>query len=235
MIHTLTYGEKAIDYTVERKDRKAVRISIYPDQSIKVVAPKKIPLDKIIEGVNRRARWVFKNIEYFKSLPPKEPPRQYVSGETYMYLGGQYRLNVFQGQNIGVELKGKFLTLTATDKNNLVDKKTLLLRWYKSKAADKYIEILDNTLEFIKKYEIKKPRLKVRKLKSRWGSCSTKTNTIMLNLGLIKAPLHCIEYVVMHEVCHLKHPSHSKKFYDFLTKVMPDWKNRKKRLERVVI
>jgi hypothetical protein len=234
-MYTLISGRHSVDYRVERRDLKAMRISVSPDQSVKVVAPQRVTIEKIEEKVSKKFSWILKNIEYFKSLPPKELPREYVSGETYIYMGRQYRLKVLEGNNVGVKLKGKFFYLTVKDPESFKEKQRLMVEWYNEKALDRYRVVLDGIFESLKKYELQAPSLRVRKMKSRWGSYSSKTNMISINSELIKAPIQCIEYLIMHEVCHIRHFKHDRKFYGFLTKVMPDWKIRKKRLERVVI
>ena len=84
----------------------------------------------------------------------------------------------------------------------------------------------------IKKYGIEKPTLRIRDMETRWGSCLAKKRIITLNKRLLESPRNCIEYVVMHELCHLIHPNHSKQFYSFLTMLMPDWKERKIYLDK---
>ena len=93
-------------------------------------------------------------------------------------------------------------------------------------------EVMDDLYPLIKKYGVEKPTLRIRAMETRWGSCLIKKRIITLNKRLLEAPRNCIEYVVMHELCHLIHPNHSKNFYNFLTTLMPDWKERKKVLEQ---
>jgi len=235
MQYSITHGVNTINFSLERKERKAIKISVSPDLSVKVLAPEEVSIDKIKEKVKKRTLWIKRNIEYFRKLPPKMPKREYVSGETFIYLGKQYRLKVLTGKKPSLKLKNGFLFLKTANKDNFKEKENLVLGWYRDKAHIKYLNLLDKHLGTLNKHGIDKPQLKVKLLKSRWGSCSTKTNTITLNAELIKAPSHCIDYVVMHELCHLKYATHDKRFYSFLTKVMPDWKKRKERLEKVVI
>ncbi|MEQ8172293.1 MAG: M48 family metallopeptidase, partial [Candidatus Eremiobacterota bacterium] len=112
--------------------------------------------------------------------------------------------------------------------------KTLLGNWYLDHARVKFNQRVNLCYEKIKKYDINTPlRIKIKQMKKRWGSCS-KNGTILLNRELIKVPSHCIDYVITHEMCHLKHYNHNKKFFKLLSRVMPDWQNRKERLEKMV-
>jgi len=174
-----------------------------------------------------------RQIEYFKSFMPKEPPKQFISGETHCYYGRQYRLKVIQSKRQVVRLKGKYIFVYSLCPDNRQQTKRLLYDWYWARARKMFESITKRSHGRIEKYGINLPALNVKTMKSRWGSCLHTKGRIGLNTELIKAPSHCIEYVIMHEMCHLKYPNHTKHFYKFLTLVMPDWVDRKERLEKV--
>ncbi len=119
-------------------------------------------------------------------------------------------------------------------KNNTERIKQLLEGWYKEQAKKKFKQRLALCGKKLEKYGITTPNISIRKMSKRWGSCS-KHGKVILNVQLIKAPSHCIDYVIMHELCHLKYYNHSKAFYKLLNLVLPDWQLRKKRLEQVQI
>jgi predicted metal-dependent hydrolase len=179
--------------------------------------------------VKKRANWILKQIRFFERFHPVEPQKEYVSGETIKYLGRQYRIKVLISESNSVKLKGKYLQVYTIDQKKT---KELIYRWYKDKAEIKFQSIADMNLKKLNKYGIYKPRIRIRKMRTRWGSCNTENESILLNIELIKAPIHCVEYVIMHELCHLKYPNHTKEFYNFLSLVMPDWRARKQRLEK---
>ena len=105
--------------------------------------------------------------------------------------------------------------------------------WYRSRADEVFNKYLSISLKVAKRHGVKtKPKLMIRDMRTRWGSCSN-SGRVTLNLKLIQAPVHCIEYVIMHELCHLVHLNHSSEFYNLLNVCMPDWKKRKKILKRV--
>lgn len=233
--HSVQYSDEIIRYTIERSSRKTLELSVLPDMSVLVVAPDDTPLDKIEAVIVKRAYWILKQREYFKQFVPKEPPRQYVSGETHRYLGRQYRLKVVESKEKIVKLEGKYLCIyTDKTKDNLQNKK-LLYSWYRKHAANRFDSAVDQCLIKLSKYGITKPCVSLKIMKSRWGSCDADNKKIILNTELIKAPPHCIEYVVMHELCHLKYPDHDSNFYKFLSLVMSDWKERKDRLEKAFL
>ena len=132
-------------------------------------------------------------------------------------------------------MRGRNIIKYSLQKDNPKHIENLLYAWYKFLAERKFENILDNCLEKLTKYDIVKPEFKIKKMKSRWGSCNAFKKQLLLNTELIKAPTHGIEYVVMHELCHLKYPNHDKKFYGFLNVVMPDWRQRKERLEKAFL
>ncbi|MBM3701088.1 MAG: M48 family metallopeptidase [Actinobacteria bacterium] len=233
--HIIKYGKKNINFSLEREPRKTLKISVLPDLSIKVSAPYELSTENILSKVKGRAPWITKQIDYFKTFLPKEPPRQYISGETHYYFGRQYRLKVVQATFQEVKLKGKYIFINSLQPENKTHTKVLLYKWYKFRAEEMFKMITERSNDKIKKYGIKVPHIEVKIMKSRWGSCMHSKMKIGLNIELIKAPSHCIEYVIIHEMCHFKYPNHTKQFYNFLTLVMPDWEKCKARLEKVII
>jgi predicted metal-dependent hydrolase len=233
--HAVAFGQKTIRFSLEQKPRKALRISVMPDMSVGVSAPHTFSIEKVLRKVQRRASWIVRQINYFKSYMPKEPPRQFISGETHYYYGRQYRLKVMLAKKQDVKLKGKYIFVYSLRTDSRPRTKRLVYEWYRARAQQMFAVITERCHERLEKYGIKLPAIDVKSMKSRWGSCVHTKGRIGLNTELIKAPSHCIEYVIMHEMCHLKYPNHTRQFYNFLSLVMPDWEKRKARLERVVI
>jgi len=133
-----------------------------------------------------------------------------------------------------VQLKGRYLIVN-TIHNNSFYIEELMYRWYRNQAEITFTQILSVSMEKVKKYNIKFPIMKIKRMKRKWGSCNPNNRTISLNLELIRAPSQCIEYVIMHELCHLKFAAHDKRYYDFLSMVLPDWKDRKYKLKEIHI
>ena len=231
----IRYGDHVIEFTVIRSDRKTLETRVHPDLSVTVRAPLKATDEKIMSIMEKRASWILKKQIYFTDFLPKEPPRKYVNGETHRYLGRQYRLKIISSEKNEVKLKGQYITIGSIHKDGRTYNEQLLYNWYHERAEKKYEEMLDSMMEKVGKYGVMKPDMIIKRMKRRWGSCSPEKNRINLNLELIRAPSHCIEYVIMHELCHLKYPHHDGKYYDFLSMVMPDWKERKGRLKEVHI
>ena len=158
----------------------------------------------------------------------KTSKKEYVSGEDFKYLGRSYRLKVVQSKEERVKLQCGYLELFVKDKSDLERKENLVYEWYHEKATLYFFTILQKFNKIVKQ-DIKS--VKIRQMKTRWGSCNPYKSYINLNIELIKKPKACIEYVIFHELVHLVHPSHSKQFYDYLFLYMNDWEKRKKILE----
>ncbi len=231
--HKIIYGSTTITFSLKRSKRKTLEIAVLPDLSVVATAPMNIDLSKVMRKVHKRADWILAQQEYFSAFLPQDSPRKYVSGETHKYLGRQYRLKLEESNKNDVKLKGKYIYIHTRKKEDKVYNETLLYKWYKAHAELKFNQILEKCYEKLKKYGIEKPALTIKKMKSRWGSCQPEKLKFILNIELIKAPSHCIEYVVMHELCHIKYSYHNEQFYHFLSQVMPDWQDRKKRLEGI--
>ncbi|HPZ08125.1 MAG TPA: SprT family zinc-dependent metalloprotease [Candidatus Eremiobacteraeota bacterium] len=233
--HIITYGSQTIKFKLELNHRKSLKITVTPDLHVTVKAPSAQPIDIILEKVKKKAHWIIKQQTFFNSLPPPPPERRYLSGETHMYLGKQYRLKIIESAEEEVKLKGGYIYINTREKDNLEKIKTLLEKWYSEHARVKFNQRINLCYEKVKKYDIKAPlKISIKKMKKRWGSCSKKGN-ILLNRELIKAPSHCIDYVIIHELCHLKHYNHNNNFFKLLSQVMPDWQKRKERLEQIVL
>ncbi len=230
------YG-KPLPYLVKRSDRRTLQISIHPDQNIVVHAPHKTSLADIHNILTKRAYWIDKTLRQLEKLPPSLGSRQWISGETHRYLGRQYRLDINQGKIKSIKLKNGFFQITVPDTNDKKMIESLMQQWYKEHAISIFEEHLQKCIHQSKSIlELSQVTitLKIRPMKSRWGSCNNK-GTINLNLELIKASIDCIDYVIMHELCHLKEMNHSKKFWQLLSQSMPDWESRKAKLSKLEI
>ncbi|PID29728.1 MAG: metal-dependent hydrolase [Candidatus Cloacimonadota bacterium] len=228
--YSVSYGEKTIRFSLLYCNRKSLEIAVYPDSTIIVKAPMISNISLVEQKVIKRARWIIKQLNYFKQFNPKTPERYYINGETHLYLGKQYRLKLSRGEVNTVKLFKGFFHIICKSKIDSTIVKKLLYKWYLEKAEIQFRETLDRCWKRFKDIDIEKPKLSIRRMKKRWGSLSEKGG-ITLNIDLIKAPKECIDYVVIHELCHLKHHNHSTKFYNLLNSINPDWKKIKHRLE----
>lgn len=231
MIDQIEFGSLTIIYTVEYSERKTLGITVTPDMNVLVRAPFDASCDKIREKLKTKAPWIIKQKSFFLSFHPKTPERKYISGETHLYLGRQYRLKIVLGSTESVKLKGKFIEVTTIDKSNVP---SLMKTWYLERARHKFNNLAIPLIAQFSKYNVNPTSIILRNMSSRWGSCTPK-GKIILNPELIKAPKRCIEYVIIHELCHLVHHDHTQKFIDLQTKEMPDWSKWKNKLENMMV
>lgn len=205
-------------------------ITVTPEMDVLVSAPEDASLEKIKEKVRHRAPWIIKQQGYFLSFHPKTPPRKFINGESHLYLGRNYQLRIITGKIDQVRYKGRFIEIVTKDKSKA---KLLLKKWYRSKAREKFIEMAEPLIQRFKKYKVEPTGVYLQEMATRWGSC-TPRGKIILNPELIKAPKACVEYVIIHELCHLVHPNHTQKFFDLQTREMKDWEKWKSKLERLL-
>ena len=232
--HAIQFGGQQIKFTLVWRDRAHLSIEVHPDRSVVVVAPQARPLHEIVARVRKRAPWIAKQLNYFERFEPLPPPRKYVAGETHLYLGRQYRLKVTKSASDKVKLLGRHIHVFSTQPGDSEHTKGLVYEWYRAHAQSMFERRLALCIGSARGLDVATPKLIVRRIKTRWGSCS-KHGTILLNTELAKAPVDCIDYVITHELCHLKIHEHTPAFYRLLSRCMPDWERRKTKLEKVTL
>lgn len=231
---TVVYAHETIPFNVMYADRKTMEIAVHPDSMVVIKAPCGTDFAEVQKRVLGRAGWIRRQLEYFRQFEPRTPGRSYVGGETHLYLGKQYRLKISSGEADVVKLiRGHFHIVVKG--NATSDKvKTLLECWYADKSATRFKESYERNWPYFEKLSLAKPRLQIRRMRKRWGSLS-KGGILTLNTDLIRAPRECIDYVIIHELCHLHHHDHGPGFYNRIEKVMPDWEKRKHKLELALV
>lgn len=232
--HSVQYGETKIEFAIVRRERATLEIAVEPDTSVVVAAPKNAPLTAIEEKVRKRATWIRRQQRYFEQFLPRTPPRQYVAGETHLYLGRQYRLKVVPHVLASVKLYRGFIVVQTQKPGRSDITRDLVDAWYRERAHTKFAERLEiNLLRFPVPEDFRPKCLIIRQLQQRWGSMSP-TFRLLLNRRLIQAPVDAIDYVITHELCHIAVPHHGPEFFELLGEVLPDWVKRKHRLEQLM-
>lgn len=229
----LNYGTQTIRYCLTAAERKSMAIEVHPDLSVHVIAPQSTALEEVEKKLLKRATWILKQQQYFAQFLPRTPKREYVSGETHLYLGRRYQLKVEKGEKESVKLISGKLRVSQTTVSDSSKTKDLLNQWYYLHAERVFSSLYDECVtKFANQLEAAPP-LEIRRMKNRWGSCTPK-GRIILNPELIKSNTNCIRYVIIHEMCHLIEPNHNSRFYELQTKMMPQWEYWKNRLEMIM-
>ena len=229
---TVQFGATDISYSVKYSaKREQAGISVSPDKSVEIRVPEDTSQEKIQEIAGKKAAWIYEQIQWFDHLSLIDMTKEYVSGETFPYLGRQYRLKVAcDGTEPGVKLNGGFFEVIIPKGIDGIDKKEFvrkaLLEWYLSHAEDKIRPIL---VKNAKRLGIETPPLNIKYQLKRWGSC-TKDGMININVRIAMAPMSQVEYVVVHELCHLIHREHSAEFWALVRHMLPEYEIRKERL-----
>jgi len=225
------FGNTTIQYQIKRSgERETVSIAVDPKEGVIVTAPEDVSKEKINNVVTDRAGWIIEKQEELRDIT--EPPleKEFLSGEKLQYLGRRYRLKLIKDderEEISVSLKkGQF---KVNIPNNLEDKerkklvREKLVDWYQEHAQSKLKERVN---KYKDKVGVKPNSVKVKHQQKRWGSC-TKNKDLLYNWKVIMAPMSIVDYVVVHELCHLKEKNHTEKFWRMLKSVIPDYEDRK--------
>lgn len=215
---------------LRRSNRKTLAISVHPDGTVELTAPQRAEVGAILAKVAKRAAWIRRQQRAFTIMNAKRAPLRYSGGATHRYLGRQYRLKVTKGKPPGVKLSGGYFWVTVEDRSEAEVEK-LVTSWLRERASEQFARRLEKWRTWCQHHRLPSPRLVLRTMPKRWGSAQ-KNGRIALNPTLVRAPSACIDYVIAHEICHLKHPDHGPDFLRQLGKLLPDWPNRKRRLEQ---
>lgn len=241
--YSFIYGDEAVTYEVVRKAltdsneqspaKRKITIRVHPNCEVVVNAPADAERSVIHEAVMKRAKWIYDSLTEFRRHLQYVQPKAYVSGEMQFYLGRRYLLKVVEDPNAISNIKmerGKLVvTLHRFNDDKTALTKALLSGWYNMRAERIFHERLSTLLPQTP-WVTGIPSFRILPMTKQWGSCSTKGN-LMFNPHLVKAPKECIDYVILHELCHIAEHNHSERFWRLLTSVMPNWKEVKSRLD----
>ena len=231
----LVYPFGAVGVEIVRKNIKNVHLKVYRDLQVVVSAPVIAEYSWIESFVYDKRDWIGKQLDKYRKSSGYNNLLDLKSGSSTQFLGKDLRVYLVVADQEGIVLEEKSVTIYL---NNISDKQKenrLFACWWRSQAESIYNQLVNQFMPIFIRHGIKKPQIVIRKMKTLWGSCSKHLNKITLNEYLLKADVRCIEYVVFHELTHLIYNAHNKDFYDFLTIYMPDWKERKKRLDTEVV
>lgn len=226
MNNSIIHNNKKIFFTIERRNRRTTAIQVHPDQSVRVLAPRFSTERSIRRQVAERAAWIAKKQDEFSNRPKPLLVPEYREDDEFSYLGKLYQLQLCPGK-AEVKLDDEHIIMTAPADYDSVKRKKLLQQWYRRQSKLVFAERFNICIEKTAAIGITQiPAWSSRVLRKSWGSCSAKGN-INLNLELVSASISCIDYVIIHEMCHLIEHNHSPRFYKLMDKTCPDWKLRR--------
>ncbi|MDR2384945.1 MAG: M48 family metallopeptidase [Tannerella sp.] len=223
-----------VEIEVEYKPIKNIHLSVYPpDGRVHISAPDTMnPESARLYAVSKLA-WIKRQIEKVQSQE-RQTPREYVSGENHYFKGRRYRLSVIYCNNTPkVELKGNtFIQLFVREGMPISKRAEILKEWYRQKLKEIIVPLVGKWEKIL---EVSALSYEVKQMKTKWGSCNTRTKRILFNLELAKKPLHCIEYIVAHELIHLIERHHTARFTALLDANLPAWRQVKDELNEFVV
>jgi hypothetical protein len=231
----LTELKASISVVIERKKIKTSRLKVFPDRTVKFSVPENVTQEWITNYLNKNQAWISKKIEAFDKTKGYAATTEIRNGISIRFLGEDLTFVVTLSSKREVYKKGKRIYISAPDINRQDLLILLFENWWRKESLQVLNSQLDKLFPIIEKYKIPRPEIKLRKMKTLWGSCSPHRGVITFNHYLTKAKPACIEYVVLHELVHFLYRNHSKQFYNFLSSYMPDWKDRKKILDQDVV
>ena len=218
---------RQINCEIVRSQRRTVAIQIHPDRRIELKVPLLYNINEVEPFLLKHYRWIFKRLD--APVAPKTEPKRFVDGELHYFLGKQYPIKIIiTSENTVVFQDDTIVIYAKYDLPELIE--VLLEKWYFTQARAVFQKISIPLTKQMAKYNVAPKSFTIKKMKTRWGSCSSK-GSVNLNLDLIKLPEGCIKAVILHELCHLVHMNHSKEFYALMTAEMPDWKVWDKQLK----
>jgi len=220
----------SFEYELIEQNRKTISVTVKPNNAIIVKTPPNSDNNKVENFLKKRCVWVVKQRRYFSQFATQKTEKKYISGESFRYLGRNYKLLINPMINKEKVVLQKGLIQVYVNQVSRTEK--VINNWLREKRNKIFQELLETSCRRFGYEEI--PFLKINKLKKRWGSYLA-SNTVILNPDLIKATKKQIQYVVFHELCHIQHKRHNKLFFSLLAEKMPDWQKIKHELELSLI
>lgn len=226
-------GEKIV-FFVQRKNIKNIILKVKLDKTVTMSIPRKMKIETAKEFVKKKANWIKKQQNYYETFAEKKENITFENGDTVYLVGKQYKMKIIPNAINNIVINGEYFEINIKEKyiENKKYIKKVYDKWLKEYAEQILNDLIIRCQSALEKYNIRIPKMEIRQMKSRWGSCIPSKNKVIFNLNLIKTPMCCIEYVVLHELSHFKYQNHSKNFYNFIAIFMPDWEERKKILNK---
>lgn len=223
---------KIFTYFLERKKVKNINLRIKKDGKIRVSASKKVSEEVIERFIKSKERLIIRAIEKAEDKKA-ENDDIYSLGSEVGYFGSKLKVKLIKSVKEDVKASGECLYIYTKDEEDSLKIKKLVKKWEIKIAREVFREMSDKIYPYFQKLGVKYPSISIRNMTSRWGSCMPDKGKVTLNLKLIHFPKECIEYVIVHEFSHFIHPDHSKRFWEFVESIMPDYRARKKKLNDV--
>ncbi|MFU0826111.1 MAG: DUF45 domain-containing protein [Lachnoclostridium sp.] len=233
MTETIKLGERTISYEIVRKKVKNINLHIKADGRVYVSANKRVSKKYIEDFLLQKADWIEKNLKKIESqkanairtiIPTEE--------QKIKLLGSDYQISIRKADENYIEVQSRDIHIYTRNPDDSHKIQLLWNKWFTALVKEVFEKAVEKIYPAFEPYQVPFPFIKIRKMKSLWGSCSMYKGTITLNRALIHAPFECIEYVAAHELTHFLYPNHSSHFYNRLSSIMPDYKERKKLLNQ---
>jgi predicted metal-dependent hydrolase len=222
-----------IKYNVIFSRRRTISIIVSQDKTVTVRAPLKASLKTIRRFVEEKSSWIRKHLDSNPGISLSGHGRKYINGEPHLFLGKEYTLRKISSASTFIRLSNNSIEVGQDDIDDIDKTRRVVNRWYSIKAG----EILDRKMKEIigkfENYNFSPSAIVIRPLRSRWGSCTSK-GKITLNSELIKLNETLIEYVILHELCHLKYHNHGANFYTLLSELIPEYKTMRRELRKYI-
>jgi predicted metal-dependent hydrolase len=220
-------------YKIIYSRRRSIGISIGPDSGVIVRAPYRTSQKTIENVVHSKSAWIKKHLENHSSLIRINQNRTCKNGEFFYFCGRLYSLIITESENNYVKHYGGVIEIGVKSKDDNDKVRLLMEKWYKKMAEEVFRKKLQEVLYKYRHHNFSLSGFAIRTMKGRWGSCTSK-GKITLSAELVKLDEKYSEYVMLHELCHLKHHNHSPAYYQLLTEVYPEWKTVRKELRRFI-
>lgn len=228
---SIIWGGTCLPYAIRRSARrkKTVAVTVDPSGDVLLVAPEHFSTSRLDAVVRRKAAWIVQRLRHLQSHDPPSSPREFVSGESVLYLGRHYRLKVHSNATGEAKLRGGWLHVPApAGAQRTSHVRTALVSWFRRHAAERLPERVQ---AWRARAGVETPHVVIADQQKRWGSCD-RSGTIRLNWRIIQAPMRLVDYVVVHELVHLRHRGHGPDYWQALGRVMPDYERRREDLRQ---
>lgn len=232
---SIQFGTLRIDYRLRRSNRKkTLSIAVDPLDGVIVTAPKGIDAERVHDITSRRGGWIASRLRELGELKSDVGVREFVSGESFPYLGRNHRLKLIRrhGARVTVRMqRGRFEVRLDSRLSGWTQTEAIrdaLFQWYREHAA---VRIAERTVSLSSKLGVISPTILIRDQQKRWASCDSK-GRIRVNWRIVMAPMSLVDYVMAHELCHLIRRDHSAAFWKLLRTVLPDYEQRRDRLRK---